>query len=55
MPTRGNFFAPVKSVYTYIAISGNFVLTAKNSNDLKDYGLRIQERLRLSGSGGNFS
>ena len=30
-PTGGNFFAAVKSFDTNIAISGNFVLNAKNS------------------------
>ena len=31
-PTGGNFFAAVKSFDANIAISGNFVLNAKNSN-----------------------
>ena len=30
-PTEGFFFAPVKSFEVNIAISGNFILNAKNS------------------------
>ena len=30
-PTGGNFFNAIKSIDAKIAISGNFVLTAKNS------------------------